>query len=53
MVEENTKSVDIIERDLNLALLTTENADAMLPQALAEPEPVTIAGTAGNMEQKR
>jgi hypothetical protein len=46
LVEESTKSVDIIERDLNLAALTPENADAMIASALSEPEPEPVPARA-------
>jgi cell division septation protein DedD len=40
LVEENSVSVDIIQRDLNLADLNGENVNALVAKALAEPSPV-------------
>ena len=39
LVEENSVSVDIVERELDLAAITSENADKMIASALAQPEP--------------
>jgi len=40
LVEENTVSVDIIERDMNLTDLSGEDVNALIARALVEPYPV-------------
>jgi hypothetical protein len=40
LVEENTVSVGIIEREMNLTDLKGEDVDALVARALAEPSPV-------------
>jgi hypothetical protein len=40
LVEDNTVSVDIIERDLDLADLSGQDVDALVAKALSEPEPI-------------
>lgn len=42
LVEDNTVSVDIIERDLNLADLSGQDVNALVAKALSEPEPEPV-----------
>lgn len=42
LVEENSVSVDIVERELDMAAITSENADEMIASALAQPEPEPV-----------
>jgi hypothetical protein len=42
LVDDNTVSVDIIERDLDLADLSSQDVNALVAKALSEPEPEPI-----------
>lgn len=55
LVDDKTISVDIIERDLNLADIEGRDINALVAMALAEPAPVisqAIVETSGNTELK-
>ncbi|HLO58087.1 MAG TPA: hypothetical protein VK179_05065 [Bacteroidales bacterium] len=40
LVDQNSVSVDILERDIDIASLTNDNAAQLIAQAIAQPEPV-------------
>ena len=45
LVDDQSVSVDIFERELNMAAITPENAEEMIAQAMAQPEPEKTTGT--------
>jgi hypothetical protein len=45
LVDQNSVSVDILERDIDIASLTNDNAAQLIAEAIAQPEPVENTAT--------